>query len=93
MDWWKEIIEEYKDGNGNWVEDEGALQLNFNKHYDKADDEVVNDDGVEKVIAGMDKPQCDKVRFISLDMCGQITDAALTTIGEHCRDLMKLHLF
>eukprot|EP01083_Nonionella_stella_P268415 907382_1 len=40
----------------------------------------------------MDKQQRDKVRFINLNHCEQITDAALTTIGEHCRHLAKLHL-
>jgi len=64
MDWWKDTIEEYKDENdGNWVEDEGALQLYFYEHRTV---KVVNDDIVKKVIAGMDKPQCDNVRYINL---------------------------
>eukprot|EP00554_Chaetoceros_debilis_P016627 CAMPEP_0194116198 /NCGR_PEP_ID=MMETSP0150-20130528/26146_1 /TAXON_ID=122233 /ORGANISM="Chaetoceros debilis, Strain MM31A-1" /LENGTH=54 /DNA_ID=CAMNT_0038806857 /DNA_START=53 /DNA_END=214 /DNA_ORIENTATION=+ len=54
MDWYKDVIKDYKDDNGK-IPDEGSLELNLYKHKDK-----VNDDIVEKVIAGMDKPQCDK---------------------------------
>jgi ABC-type transporter Mla MlaB component len=82
----KDVIHEYKDCEGYWIEEEGTLTLNFYKHY-------VKDDEVKQVIASMDYPQqCDKVRIIDLHGCSRITDAALKIMGESFRHLTKLNL-
>jgi GTPase SAR1 family protein len=81
-DWKKHVIRENKYAKG-----EGTLELYFFQHREK-----VNDDGVEEVITGMTQEQRDKVRYIHLYECKQITDAALRIIGEHIRHLARLHL-